>query len=121
MITIFKASTILEEGFNPTLIALYYDSEKEKFEKVNLKISKEFTQGLSSGYNTHSDVEQLIENINEGKETLTKKDIQDIYDDLFINVKGQSLRYKVSTSDQYLIKAKELFLTLIKDRKDLGV
>jgi hypothetical protein len=123
-ITIFNASIISDVEFETQLIVSYYDSEKERFEKVRTKVSKELVQGLHSGFNQQSDIELVIEKTKEGKELLTKDEVREIYDDLFVNNKrGHSTRYKVSSDDELTINAKKLFVHLIRDRKlsELGI
>lgn len=123
-ITIFNASIISEAEFDPQLIVSYYDSEKEQFEKLRIKVSRELTQGLHSGFNQQSDIELIIEETKEGKELLTKEEVKKIYDDLFVNNKrGHSTRYKVSSDDELTIKAKNAFIQVTRDKKlsDLGI
>ena len=123
-ITIFNASIISEAEFDPQLIVSYYDSEKEQFERLRTKVSRELTQGLHSGFNQQSDIELVIEKTKEGKELLTKEEVKEIYDDLFINnKKGHSTRYKVSSDDELTIKAKNVFVKLTRDKKlsELGI
>ena len=82
------------------------------------------TQGLRSGFNQQSDIELVIEKTKEGKELLTKEEVEEIYDNLFVNNKrGHSMRYKVSSDDELTIKAKNTFVHLIRDKKlsDLGI
>lgn len=119
MITIFNASIIQEDSLDPHLIVSYYDDKKQQFEKLRTKLSHEFIQGLKSGYNQLSDIESIIEEINVDKELLTKEEVKEIYDDLFINNKtGHSTRYKVSSEDESIIKAKNVFIN--KKLSDLG-
>lgn len=123
-ITIFNASIINEAQFDTQLVVSYYDSEKEQFERLITKVSKELTQGLSSGFNQQSDIELVIEKTKEGKELLTKEEIKEIYDELFINNKrGHSMRYKVSSDDEFTINAKKVFVHIIRDKKlsELGI
>jgi len=123
-ITIFNASIISEADFDTQLVVSYYDSEKQKFERLITKVSKELTQGLHSGFNQQSDIELIIEKTNEGKELLTTKEVKEIYDNLFVNNKrGHSMRYKVSSDDELTIKAKNTFVHLIRDKKlsELGI
>ena len=123
-ITIFNASIIREAEFDPQLIVSYYDSEKEQFERLTTKVSRELTQGLHSGFNQQSDIELVIEKTKEGKELLTKEEVQEIYDDLFVNNKrGHSMRYKVSSDNELTIKAKNVFVHLTRDKKlsELGI
>ncbi len=123
-ITIFNASIISEADFDTQLVVSYYDSEKQKFERLITKVSKELTQGLHSGFNQQSDIELIIEKTNEGKELLTTKEVKEIYDNLFVNNKrGHSMRYKVSSDDELTIKAKNTFVQLIRDKKlsELGI
>ena len=123
-ITIFNASIISEADFDTQLVVSYYDSEKQKFERLITKVSKELTQGLHSGFNQQSDIELIIEKTNEGKELLTTKEVKEIYDNLFVNNKrGHSMRYKVSSDDELTIKAKNVFVHLIRDKKlsELGI
>lgn len=123
-ITIFNASIISEAEFDTQLVVSYYDSEKEQFEKLTTKVSKELTQGLHSGFNQQSDIESVIEETKEGKELLTKEEVKEIYDNLFVNNKrGHSTRYKVSSDDELTIKAKKVFVHLIRDKKlsELGI
>jgi hypothetical protein len=123
-ITIFNASIISEAEFDPQLIVSYYDSEKEQFERLRTKVSRELTQGLHSGFNQQSDIEIIIEKTKEGKELLTKEEVKEIYDNLFVNNKrGHSMRYKVSSDDEFTIKAKKVFVHLIRDKKlsELGI
>jgi hypothetical protein len=123
-ITIFNASIISEAEFDTQLVVSYYDSEKEQFERLTTKVSKELTQGLHSGFNQQSDIESVIEETKEGKELLTKEEVKEIYDNLFVNNKrGHSMRYKVSSDDEFTIKAKKVFVHLIRDKKlsELGI
>jgi hypothetical protein len=123
-ITIFNASIISEAEFDTQLVVSYYDSEKEQFERLITKVSKELTQGLHSGFNQQSDIESVIEETKEGKELLTKEEVKEIYDNLFVNNKrGHSMRYKVSSDDELTIKAKKVFVHLIRDKKlsELGI
>lgn len=123
-ITIFNASIIGEAQFDTQLAVSYYDWEKGQFERLITKVSKELTQGLSSGFNQQSDIELLIEKTKEGKELLTKEEVKEIYDNLFVNNKrGHSMRYKVSSDDEFTIKAKKVFVHLIRDKKlsELGI
>jgi len=123
-ITIFNASIISEAEFDTQLVVSYYDSEKEQFERLTTKVSKELTQGLHSGFNQQSDIESIIEETKEGKELLTKEEVKEIYDNLFVNNKrGHSMRYKVSSDDEFTIKAKKVFVHLIRDKKlsELGI
>jgi hypothetical protein len=123
-ITIFNASIISESEFDPQLIVSYYDSEKEQFERLRTKVSRELTQGLHSGFNQQSDIESIIEETKEGKELLTKEEVKEIYDELFVNNKrGHSMRYKVSSDDELTIKAKKVFVHLTRDKKlsELGI
>lgn len=123
-ITIFNASIISEAEFDTQLVVSYYDSEKEQFERLTTKVSKELTQGLHSGFNQQSDIESIIEETKKGKELLTTKEVKEIYDNLFVNNKrGHSMRYKVSSDDELTIKAKNTFVQLIRDKKlsELGI
>lgn len=123
-ITIFNASIISEAEFDTQLVVSYYDSEKQQFERLITKVSKELTQGLHSGFNQQSDIELIIEKTNEGKELLTTEEVKEIYDNLFVNNKrGHSMRYKVSSDDELTIKAKNTFVQLIRDKKlsELGI
>ena len=123
-ITIFNASIISEAEFDTQLVVSYYDSEKEQFERLTTKVSKELTQGLHSGFNQQSDIESVIEETKEGKELLTKEEVKEIYDNLFVNNKrGHSMRYKVSSDDEFTINAKKVFVHLIRDKKlsELGI
>lgn len=123
-ITIFNASIISEAEFDTQLVVSYYDSEKEQFEKLTTKVSKELTQGLRSGFNQQSDIESVIEETKEGKELLTKEEVKEIYDNLFVNNKrGHSTRYKVSSDDELTIKAKKVFVQITRDKKlsELGI
>ncbi len=122
-ITIFNTSIIREAEFDPQLIVSYYDSEKEQFERLTTKVSRELTQGLHSGFNQQSDIELIIEKTKEGKELLTKEEVKEIYDNLFVNKRGHSLRYKVSSDDELTIKAKNVFVHLKRDKKlsELGI
>jgi hypothetical protein len=123
-ITIFNASIISEADFETQLVVSYYDSEKEQFERLTTKVSKELTQGLHSGFNQQSDIESVIEETKEGKELLTKEEVKEIYDNLFVNNKrGHSTRYKVSSDDELTIKAKKVFVQIIRDKKlsELGI
>lgn len=123
-ITIFNASIISEAEFDTQLVVSYYDSEKEQFERLTTKVSKELTQGLHSGFNQQSDIESIIEETKKGKELLTKEEVKEIYDNLFVNNKrGHSMRYKVSSDDELTIKAKNTFVQLIRDKKlsELGI
>ena len=123
-ITIFNASIISEAEFDTQLIVSYYDSEKEQFERIRTKISRELTQGLHSGFNQQSDIELVIEKTKEGKELLTKEEVQEIYENLFVNDKrGHSTRYKVSSDDEFTINAKKVFVHLTRDKKlsELGI
>ena len=123
-ITIFNASIISEAEFDTQLVVSYYDSEKEQFERLTTKVSKELTQGLHSGFNQQSDIESVIEETKEGKELLTKEEVKEIYDNLFVNNKrGHSMRYKVSSDDELTIKAKKTFLQITRDKKlsELGI
>ena len=123
-ITIFNASIISEAEFDPQLIVSYYDSEKDQFERIRTKVSRELTQGLHSGFNQQSDIELVIEKTKEGKELLTKEEVQEIYENLFVNDKrGHSTRYKVSSDDELTISAKKVFVHLTRDKKlsELGI
>jgi hypothetical protein len=123
-ITIFNASIINEAQFDTQLVVSYYDSEKEQFERLITKVSKELTQGLSSGFNQHSDIELVIEKTKEGKELLTKEEVKKIYDDLFVNNKrGHSMRYKISSDDEFTINSKKVFVKLTREKKlsELGI
>lgn len=123
-ITIFNASIIREAEFDPQLIVSYYDSEIEQFERLTTKVSRELTQGLHSGFNQLSDIELVIEKTKEGKELLSKEEVKEIYNDLFVNNKrGHSTRYKVSSEDELTIKAKNIFIHLTRDKKlsELGI
>ena len=123
-ITIFNASIISEAEFDPQLIVSYYDSEKEQFERLTTKVSRELTKGLHSGFNQQSDIELVIEKTKEGKELLTTEEVKEIYNELFVNNKrGHSTRYKVSSDDEFTINAKKVFVHLIRDKKlsDLGI
>jgi hypothetical protein len=123
-ITIFNASIISEAEFDPQLIVSYYDSEKDQFERIRTKVSRELTQGLHSGFNQQSDIELVIEKTKEGKELLTKEEVQEIYENLFVNDKrGHSTRYKVSSDDEFTINAKKVFAHLTRDKKlsELGI
>ena len=123
-ITIFNASIIREAEFDTQLIVSYYDSEKEQFERLTTKVSIELTQGLHSGFNQQSDIELVIEKTKEGKELLSKEEVKEIYDNLFVNNKrGHSMRYKVSSDDELTIKAKNVFVHLTRDKKlsELGI
>jgi hypothetical protein len=123
-ITIFNASIISEAEFDPQLIVSYYDNEKEQFERLRTKVSRELTQGLHSGFNQQSDIELVIEKTKEGKELLTKEEVQEIYENLFVNDKrGHSTRYKVSSDDELTISAKKVFVHLTRDKKlsELGI
>ena len=123
-ITIFNATIIGEAQFDTQLVTSYYDWEKGKFERLRTKVSKELTQGLSSGFNQQSDIELVIEKTKEGKELLTKEEVKEIYDNLFINNKrSHSMRYKVSSDDEFTIKAKKVFVHLTRDNKlsELGI
>ena len=123
-ITIFNASIISEAEFDTQLVVSYYDSEKEQFERLTTKVSKELTQGLHSGFNQQSDIESVIEETKEGKELLTKEEVKEIYDNLFVNNKrGHSMRYKVSSDDEFTINAKKVFVHLTRDKKlsELGI
>jgi hypothetical protein len=123
-ITIFNASIISEAEFDTQLVVSYYDSEKEQFERLTTKVSKELTQGLHSGFNQQSDIESVIEETKEGKELLTKEEVKEIYDNLFVNNKrGHSTRYKVSSDDEFTIKAKNTFIQVTRDKKlsELGI
>lgn len=123
-ITIFNASIIGEAEFDTQLVVSYYDWEKGQFERLITKVSKELTQGLHSGFNQQSDIELVIEKTKEGKELLTKEEVKEIYDNLFVNNKrGHSMRYKVSSDDEFTINAKKVFVHLIRDNKlsELGI
>ena len=123
-ITIFNASIINEAQFDTQLVVSYYDSEKEQFERLRTKVSKELTQGLHSGFNQQSDIELVIEKTKEGKVLLTTEEIKEIYDNLFVNDKrGHSMRYKVSSDDEFTINAKKVFVHIIRDKKlsELGI
>lgn len=123
-ITIFNASIISEAEFDTQLVVSYYDSEKEQFERLTTKVSKELTQGLHSGFNQQSDIESIIEETKKGKELLTKEEVKEIYDNLFVNNKrGHSTRYKVSSDDELTIKAKKVFVQITRDKKlsELGI
>lgn len=123
-ITIFNASIISEADFDTQLVVSYYDSEKQQFERLITKVSKELTQGLHSGFNQQSDIELIIEKAQEGKELLTKEEVKEIYDNLFVNNKrGHSTRYKVSSDDELTINAKKVFVQIIRDKKlsELGI
>ena len=123
-ITIFNATIIGEAEFDTQLAVSYYDWEKEQFERLITKVSKELTQGLHSGFNQQSDIELVIEKTKEGKELLTKEEVKEIYDNLFVNNKrGHSMRYKVSSDDEFTINAKKVFVHLIRDKKlsELGI
>lgn len=123
-ITIFNASIIGEAQFDTQLVVSYYDSEREQFERLITKVSKELTQGLHSGFNQQSDIELVIEKTKEGKELLTAEEVKEIYDNLFVNNKrGHSMRYKVSSDDEFTINAKKVFVHLTRDKKlsDLGI
>jgi hypothetical protein len=123
-ITIFNASIISEAEFDPQLIVSYYDNEKEQFERLRTKVSRELTQGLHSGFNQQSDIELVIEKTKEGKELLTKEEVQEIYENLFVNDKrGHSTRYKVSSDDEFTVNAKKVFVHLTRDKKlsELGI
>ena len=123
-ITIFNVTIIGEAEFDTQLAVSYYDWEKEQFERLITKVSKELTQGLHSGFNQQSDIELVIEKTKEGKELLTKEEVKEIYDNLFVNNKrGHSMRYKVSSDDEFTIKAKKVFVHLIRDKKlsELGI
>jgi hypothetical protein len=123
-ITIFNASIISEAEFDPQLIVSYYDSEKDQFERIRTKVSRELTQGLHSGFNQQSDIELVIEKTKEGKELLTKEEVQEIYENLFVNDKrGHSTRYKVSSDDEFTVNAKKVFVHLTRDKKlsELGI
>ena len=123
-ITIFNATIIGEAQFDTQLVTSYYDWEKGKFERLRTKVSKELTQGLSSGFNQQSDIELVIEKTKEGKELLTTEEIKEIYDNLFVNDKrGHSMRYKVSSDDEFTINAKKVFVHLTRDNKlsELGI
>ena len=123
-ITIFNAAIIGEAEFDTQLAVSYYDWEKEQFERLVTKVSKELTQGLHSGFNQQSDIELVIEKTKEGKELLTKEEVKEIYDNLFVNNKrGHSMRYKVSSDDEFTINAKKVFVHLIRDKKlsELGI
>jgi len=122
-ITIFN-SIISEAEFDTQLVVSYYDSEKEQFERLTTKVSKELTQGLHSGFNQQSDIELIIEKTQEGKELLTKEEVKEIYDNLFVNNKrGHSMRYKVSSDDEFTIKAKNTFVQITRDKNlsELGI
>ena len=123
-ITIFNASIIGEAEFDTQLVVSYYDSEKQQFERLITKVSKELTQGLHSGFNQQSDIELIIEKTQEGKELLTKEEVKEIYDNLFVNNKrGHSMRYKVSSDDEFTIKAKNTFVQITRDKNlsELGI
>jgi hypothetical protein len=123
-ITIFNVTIIGEAEFDTQLAVSYYDWEKEQFERLITKVSKELTQGLHSGFNQQSDIELVIEKTKEGKELLTKEEVKEIYDNLFVNNKrGHSMRYKVSSDDELTIKAKKTFLQITRDKKlsELGI
>ena len=123
-ITIFNASIISEAEFDTQLVVSYYDSEKEQFERLTTKVSKELTQGLHSGFNQQSDIESIIEETKKGKELLTKEEVKEIYDNLFVNNKRvHSTRYKVSSDDELTIKAKKVFVQITRDKKlsELGI
>ncbi len=123
-ITIFNASIINEAQFDTMLVVSYYDSDKEQFERLITKVSRELTQGLHSGFNQQSDIELVIEKTKEGKELLTNEEVKEIYDNLFVNNKrGHSMRYKVSSDDEFTVRAKEAFVHLIRDKKlsELGI
>ena len=123
-ITIFNTSIINEAQFDTQLVVSYYDGEKEQFERLTTKVSRELTQGLHSGFNQQSDIELVIEKTKEGKELLTTEEIKEIYDNLFVNDKrGHSMRYKVSSDDEFTINAKKVFVHLTRDKKlsELGI
>jgi hypothetical protein len=123
-ITIFNVAIIGEAQFDTQLVASYYDWEKEQFERLRTKVSKELTQGLHSGFNSQSDIELVIEKTKEDKELLTKEEVKEIYDNLFINNKrSHGMRYKVSSDDQFTINAKKVFVHLTRDKKlsELGI
>jgi hypothetical protein len=123
-ITIFNASIINEAEFETQIVVSYYDSEKEQFERLITRVSKELTQGLSSGFNQQSDIELVIEKTKEGKELLTNEEVKEIYNELFINNKrGHSMRYKVSSDDELTINAKKVFVHLTREKKlsELGI
>ncbi len=123
-ITIFNASIINEAEFETQIVVSYYDSEKEQFERLITRVSKELTQGLSSGFNQQSDIESIIEETKEGKELLTNEEVKEIYNELFINNKrGHSMRYKVSSDDKLTINAKKVFVHLTREKKlsELGI
>lgn len=128
-ITIFNASIINEAQFDTQLVVSYYDWEKGQFERLITKVSKELTQGLHSGFNQQSDIELVIEKTQEGKELLTKElltkeEVREIYDNLFVNNKrGHSMRYKLSSDDEFTINAKKVFVHLTRDKKlsELGI
>ena len=97
---------------------------KQEFERFRTKISSEFVQDLASGFRTQDDIELLIEKTDDNKESLTKTEIQEIYNELFIDSKrGHSTRHKVSNDSENTTRAKNIFIHILREGKlkELGI